>query len=81
MTADKVASESEYYDDVEIATLLGISIGRLRNKISAGDPLPPRVRPAGSRKRLWPRQSVHEWLRQFGQQDGACRKAGFLPRS
>ncbi len=78
VTADNVAYESEYYDDVEIAALLGISVGRLRNKISAGDPLPPRVRPVGCHKRLWPRQPVHEWLRRFGEQ--GVRKDGFLPR-
>ena len=80
VTSNKVASESEYYDDVDIAALLGISVGRLRNKISAGDPLPPRVRPLGCQKRLWPRQPVHEWLRQFGEQSGGGRKDGFLPR-
>ena len=79
MTAKKLANENEYYDDVQIATLLGISVGRLRNKISAGDPLPPRVRPVGCHKRLWPRQSVHEWLKKAGQQQASCRKDGFLP--
>lgn len=76
--AKKAADENEYYDDVEIAALLGISLGRLRNKISAGDPLPPRVRPAGCHKRLWPRQAVHEWLRRFGDEVG--RRDGFLSR-
>ena len=31
MTSNRIAYESEYYDDVEMAALLGISIGRLRN--------------------------------------------------
>ena len=81
VTSNKVASEREYYDDADIAKLLGISVGRLRNKISAGEPLPPRVRPDGCHKRLWPRESVHEWLRQFRGQGVGRRKDGFLPRS
>jgi len=79
VTINRAARESEYYDDLEIAALLGISVGRLRNKICAGDPLPPRVRPAGCHKRLWPRQPVHEWLGRLGDQGG--RRDGFLPRS
>ncbi len=81
VTSNNVASESGYYDDADMAKLLGISVGRLRNKISADDPLPPRVRPDGCHKRLWPRESVHEWLRQFRGQGVGRRKDGFLPRS
>ena len=54
-----------YYRDSEVAELLGISIGRLRNKLSAGSPLPPRIQPPGCRNRLWPREAVHAWLEQF----------------
>ena len=54
-----------YYSDSEIARLLGISLGRLRNKLCAGSPLPPRIQPPGCRKRIWPRSAVHEWLAQF----------------
>jgi hypothetical protein len=59
------SSEGKYYTDHEIARLLGISLGRLRNKLCAGSPLPPRIQPPGCRNRLWPRQAVHEWLAQF----------------
>ena len=31
----------DYYTDDEVADLLGISVGRLRNKLCAGNPLPP----------------------------------------
>ena len=54
-----------YYRDSEVAELLGISVGRLRNKLSAGSPLPPRIQPPGCRNRLWPREAVHAWLDQF----------------
>jgi hypothetical protein len=54
-----------YYSDDEVAELLGISLGRLRNKLCAGNPLPPRIEPPGCRHRLWPCQAVHEWLEQF----------------
>jgi len=56
---------TEYYKDADIAQLLGISIGRLRNKLTAGSLLPPRIQPPGCRHRLWPRAAVHEWLEQF----------------
>ena len=58
-------ASSVYYADSEVARLLGITVGRLRNKLSAGSPLPPRIQPPGSRHRLWPRQAVHAWLEQF----------------
>ena len=53
-----------YYTDDEVANLLGISLGRLRNKLCAGNPLPPRIEPPGCRHRLWPCQAVHDWLEQ-----------------
>ncbi len=65
MSAEYLSKESKYYTDDEIAGLLGISIGRLRNKLCAGQPLPPRIQPPGCRNRLWPRHAVHEWLDQF----------------
>ena len=55
----------DYYTDDEVADLLGISVGRLRNKLCAGNPLPPRIEPPGCRHRLWPCQAVHDWLEQF----------------
>jgi hypothetical protein len=58
-------SDGKYYTDSEIAALLGISLGRLRNKLCLGNPLPPRIQPPGCRARLWPRAAVHEWLDQF----------------
>ena len=54
-----------YYTDDEVADLLGISLGRLRNKLCAGNPLPPRIEPPGCRHRLWPSRAVHDWLEQF----------------
>lgn len=65
MTTDTVSGEGLYYTDMEIARLLGISLGRLRNKLSDGSPLPPRIQPPGCRTRLWPRSAVHAWLEQF----------------
>jgi hypothetical protein len=59
------SSEGAYYTDQDIAQLLGVSIGRLRNKLSVGSPLPPRIQPPGCRNRLWPREAVHAWLEQF----------------
>ena len=59
------SSEAAYYTDQDIARLLGVSIGRLRNKLTAGSPLPPRIQPPGCRNRLWPREAVHAWLEQF----------------
>ena len=54
-----------YYTDDEVALLLGISLGRLRNKLCAGNPLPPRIEPPGCRHRLWPSQAFHDWLEQY----------------
>lgn len=65
MTTEYLTRGGKYYTDSDIANLLGISLGRLRNKLSAGNPLPPRIQPPGCRNRLWPCQAVHEWLDQF----------------
>ena len=65
MTAGNPENEERYYSDNDIARMLGISLGRLRNKLSAGSPLPPRIQPPGCRHRLWPHQAVHDWLAQF----------------
>ncbi len=54
-----------YYTDQDMARLLGISLGRLRNKLTSGSPLPPRIQPPGCRNRLWPKEAVHAWLGQF----------------
>ena len=54
-----------YYTDKDVAQLLGISLGRLRNKLTAGNPLPPRIQPPGCRNRLWECKAVHKWLEQF----------------
>jgi hypothetical protein len=59
------SNDGKYFTDTEIAGLLGISLGRLRNKLCAGSPLPPRIQPPGCRNRLWPCQAVHDWLEQF----------------
>ena len=65
MNAENSSQHGKYYTDTEIAGLLGISLGRLRNKLCAGSPLPPRIQPPGCRNRLWPCQAVHDWLVQF----------------
>jgi hypothetical protein len=75
MTIKPLNSDGQYYTDQEMAQLLGISIGRLRNKLTAGSPLPPRIQPPGCRTRLWPREAVHAWLEQFLLSDGADRHA------
>jgi len=54
-----------YLSDKDVADLLGVSIGRLRNKIVAGDILPPRIEIPGSRRRLWPKDEVYGWINQF----------------
>ena len=65
MSTEDSSKGGRYYTDIEIAGLLGISLGRLRNKLCAGSPLPPRIQPPGCRNRLWPCQAVHDWLEQF----------------
>ena len=65
MISSRVEIKHTYYDDAEVAALLGVSVGRLRNKLSDGDPLPPRIKPDGCRRRLWPSSAVHEWLDRF----------------
>ena len=65
VTSRQAETPGVYYEDAQVAALLGISVGLLRNKLTAGNPLPPRIQPPGSRHRLWPRQAVHAWLEQF----------------
>ena len=72
MTTGHATEGKKYYTDKEVAGLLGISLGRLRNKLSAGQPLPPRIQPPGCRNRLWSREAVYDWLAQ-------CTVAGTAP--
>jgi len=65
MTIQDQSREETYYTDQDIAQLLGVSLGRLRNKLAAGNALPPRIQPPRCRNRLWPREAVHAWLEQF----------------
>ena len=65
MSTENSSKDGKYYTDTEIAGMLGITLGRLRNKLCAGSPLPPRIQPPGCRNRLWPYQAVHDWLEQF----------------
>ena len=51
-----------YLKDEEVADLLGISLSRLRVKITYGDPLPDRIQAPGCRQRLWLREKVYNWL-------------------
>ncbi len=55
----------EYYHDDDIADLLGISVAGLRNKVDAGDALPPHTKLPRIRARLWPKKETHDWIRQF----------------
>jgi len=55
----------KYYNDEEMANLMGITVNRLRNKIHYEDPLPPRIETPGCRKRLWPVDGVHAWLENY----------------
>ena len=57
--------KTKYLTDAELAALLGISVGRLRNKIVNGDALPPRLQIPGAKNRLWPLDAVETWLQQF----------------
>lgn len=66
---------TEYYSDFDIAKLLNLSIGRLRNKISRNENLPCRIQPPGCRHRLWPKQSVHDWLEQYTVSSGIEKSA------
>ena len=61
--------DKQFYSDNEVATLLGISLSRLRGKIYKGEPLPPRIEIPGSRNRLWDKEDVYNWLDQFKKQD------------
>ena len=65
MTISQSRDKECYLTDDEVASLLGVSVSRLRNKISARQPLPPYILPTGCRKRLWPYQQVHDWLAGF----------------
>lgn len=65
MNTEYSSKDGKYYTDTEIASLLGISLGRLRNKLCAGSPLPPHIQLPGCRNRLWLCQAVHDWLEQF----------------
>lgn len=55
----------EFLHDEDVACLLKVGVDALRNKVLAGDPLPPRSEPPGMRVRLWPRRAVEEWVLQF----------------
>jgi len=65
VNTETASNDAKYYTDTEMAGLLGISLGRLRNKLCAGSPLPPRIQPPGCRNLLWPCRAVHDWLEQF----------------
>ncbi len=67
-------SDKDYLTDGDLAELLGISIQSLRNKVSAGERLPPRIKPPGCRNRLWPKRSVYDWLDKFMEQDQPLRR-------
>ncbi len=51
-----------YFRDEDVANLLGISVSRLRVKITYGEPLPDRIQAPGCKHRLWLKQKVFDWL-------------------
>lgn len=55
----------EFYHDEDVAKMLGISLAGLRNKVDAGDALPPHTKLPRIRARLWPKKETHDWIRQF----------------
>lgn len=57
--------DEDYLNDREMARLLGITVQGLRNKVSQGDRLPPRVTLPGMRIRLWPRRELEKWMQQY----------------
>ena len=59
MTTEHPPESEKYYTDNEVAGLLGISLGRLRNKLSAGQPLPPRIQPVWSKNSCGYLQGLH----------------------
>ena len=65
VTREESVDDGKYYTDANVAALLGVTVARLRNKVCAGDPLPPRIQPPGCRQRLWPRNEVHAWLDRY----------------
>lgn len=80
MTSEHLNVTDYYFTDAQLAALLGISVVRLRNKVSAQEPLPPYIQPPGCRKRLWNREQVNDWLSRFtivreGSQRGRGAKA------
>lgn len=46
----------------DLAALLRLAPGTIRNKLSRGESLPPSVRLPGCRRRLWREHEVKEWL-------------------
>ena len=54
-----------FFHDEDIAKLFKMTLRGLRNKIDAGDPLPPYTNLPGLRVRLWPRKAVEEWVLKF----------------
>lgn len=80
MNPEYSTKDGQYYTDIEIAELLGISLGRLRNKLCTCSPLPPRIQPPGCRHRLWPCQAVHDWLEQFIVTESELVARGSQPR-
>jgi len=54
-----------YGSDDDVSRKLKISKSRLRAKLSADQPLPPRIQVPSSRVRLWDMDEVDEWLKSF----------------
>ncbi|MES2682170.1 MAG: hypothetical protein V4650_01525 [Pseudomonadota bacterium] len=50
--------------DTEVAALLGMEIGTLRNRICKGLAMPPYSRPPGFAHRLWLKSDLLLWIEQ-----------------
>ena len=51
-----------YLYDKELAARLQITVQSLRNAISLGDPLPPRIQIPNKAVRLWERDAADDWF-------------------
>ena len=60
-----------YGNDDDICKVFGISKSRLRAKLSANEPLPPRIEIPESRVRLWRMSEVYNWINKFETKEDA----------
>ena len=56
-------NHDEFLTYKQLAEILKVSVGGLRNRHSRGEPMPPSIKPPGSRRRLFSRGDVDKWIR------------------